>query len=692
MSNKRTNQNSSHSEHDKDESTNSDKEPSLTESYVGDHMQSIDDLVGERDITPKDGLALLRLEAQRLNAEILKELKIYKTSGAGALVLGPFKLTELEKWSSKGLLRSNDLIQTPFSRWLPASEFFDNFPKSEMTATIEVTSSFTQSGSRTVEMTKTTEMQDDGEGSVIKGLELEDFIPQAKTQSEVSNASAEADLGVRRTSETKTIVMPLAKSSVIKVDSLSDNQAPKKAGKLVSKQIFLAVTFGVLLLSVFLFLEKSSLLDGSKEGFEAKTSQGYLSTVEVKQSETLVSNDWPDFLKPLPTESLVNVDDALMAKLEPILAQTRFSNYDLSQSQVQLIKRIASPASASWSARRLASNVLSVWMYVSGGASAEESIKVLTPIYEASPDDFVTVTNLSIFTLESGNTADAEDLAQVALRLCSSSSCWFSHLLMAYIKASAGQGPKSETHFQEAAVEYAESVAVFGTWAVNLSRQDGARQTAKSRALAERAIWGDPDRFFMSPMQDAVGSLILFRRLLSEAKEDLISPLWGLSVGQQKYLKWRFDLLAGRQSNQSIDALAKELSSESQPLSQLLSSYLMAHIGKLDESREKLTSVLGLIKEDMPVQGWPWTFAGDLQTERGYLDQALVFYQRALGRDAKDRAAIYGLGQLMRKKSDFQGARQKFAEAAAMDSQFVLPKLRISRFDWHGRLGHKRTP
>ncbi|HVJ64511.1 MAG TPA: hypothetical protein VM901_04585, partial [Bdellovibrionota bacterium] len=62
--------------------------------------------------------------------------------------------------------------------------------------------------------------------------------------------------------------------------------------------------------------------------------------------------------------------------------------------------------------------------------------------------------------------------------------------------------------------------------------------------------------------------------------------------------------------------------------------------------------------------------------------KALVFYQSALGRASRERAAVYGLGLLLRRRGDYLGARQKFGEATAMDSQFVLAKLRISRFEW----------
>lgn len=663
----------------------SSEESHVTESYAGDSMESISDLMGSAEIAPKEDLALLRLDPRRLHTELMRDLKIGKISGMGPLVLGPYKLRDIEGWASNGYVRAGDLVQVPYRRWLPASEFFDVFPKGEMTSTVEVTSSFTLSGSKTVEMTKTSEMDSEGEVTPSQEsdvLELEDEVlsPAAKQATSAAPAgkaapSAAASATPRvPASQTQTIVMPV---------STPPKRKPQVSSPSSSRALMTAVVSGLLLVVIFVAVRMTMK---SKSQLDTKATQ---TTASNAATPLDFGADWPDYMQPLPTESLVNGDDALMTRLSPILAKVRFGHFRLDESEFATLRRLAAPGTASWVARRTAANILAIAGPWQGSATVQQAIEVLRPIYEASPDDFITVTNLAILTFENGDLPGAEELGQIALRLCQGSSCWFSNFLMGNIKARGSQWQNAEKFFQEAATDFADPVAVFGVWAQTVSREDGNRHGAKARALIERAIWGDPDRFLLSPLPDALGSAFLFQRLTSRMEEFFSQPVLALSAGQQNFLKWRFAMLAGKATLDDGVALIDGLGSESAPLSQLLTSYLQAIKGDLEGARERLGPILVLLKENQPVQGWPWTLAGDLQAERGFLDQALIFYQGALGRYSRDRGAVYGLGQLMRKKADFQGARQKFAEAAAMDAQYVLPKLRVSRFEWHRRLRYK---
>lgn len=666
-----------------DTSASQEEESLVTESFAGEAMESIEDLVGHDELTPNDGLALLRLDSKKLNPELIKEFKLSKIVGAGPVIAGPFALKDLEAWSAKGLVRATDLIQVPFTRWLPASEYFDTFPKNEMTSTIEM-SSFTLSGTNTVEMTKTMEAQntEDDEGEFANSSDNSDVLELESSDEQELRAKAsvsEAPSVNYAKSQTQTIVMPtpssLPKSKQAKVDSVA---GPSKA----SRNLYFAVGLLIFAGIVFKGFIKSKALQHERPGSESTVPSENLSQLDL-------STDWPEWLQPLPTQALVEGDDALMNKLAPLMAYVRYGNYSLSETQVQTLKKIASPATASWKARKIASNILAIWMVTQDKSAMPQAIGVLKTIYESSPDDYVTVSNLAMLSLENGDLSGAEELSQVALRLCSRATCWFSNFLMANVKIKAGQPAAAEKYFQDAADDFAEPLVIWGSWAESLARDENVKHASKARSMLDRAVWGDPDRFFTSPLPDGIGAVLLYRRLSAELSEFVTTPSLSLSVGQQEYVKWRLGLISAKATIADSAPALNLLSVESSPLSQLLSTYLLMLKGDLDHARDRLTSILVLLKDIESNQSWPWTFAGDLQAERGSFDQALIFYQSALNRASHDRGAVYGLGQLMRKKSDYQGAQQKFGEAAAMDVQYVLPKLRISRFEWLRRLRDK---
>ncbi|HVJ64696.1 MAG TPA: hypothetical protein VM901_05525, partial [Bdellovibrionota bacterium] len=597
-------------------------DPSLTESFAGESLESIEELLGSRRISPNAQRALLRFASGRLDSELLKALKIKAPRGSAPFIAGPFKLSEIEAWSAHGLLTRSDLVQVPFRRWLPASEYVSVFQKQEMTATMEVTSSFTLSGSKTVEMDENDSNTPTPNHEISQpGLELEaESAPVSEVRTTRSQTGVvPSPLVAARASNPAPSKAVVPKHASHTVDSSTELSGKRSAVWGVAA-VFLVV----------LFFSVKALVRGPVDKSAVPTTSG--ESVPPGTQQLDLSADWPDWMKPLPTEALLLSDDAMMARLGTLIERVRFGVYALGESEQQTLRRLSNPATASWAARKTASNMLAVWMGLRGGDQVSAAIEVLRPIYEASPDDYVTVVNLAMLTMESGNLAGAEELAQVGLRLCGQATCWFSNLVMASIKTRLGQMSGAEKHFQDAATDFADPVATYGAWSLALLQADATKYAPKVKGLLERAVWGDPDRFQHSPLPDATGFPLIYGKLATALGPQLGAPALGLSAGQQEFLKWRLNVMAGKASLGDSASLLASLATETSPLSQLLSAYVLSQRGELDASRERLASILVLIKDTQASQGWPWTLAGDLQSERGQVDQALVFYQSALGR------------------------------------------------------------
>ncbi len=664
----------------------SEDDPSFTESFAGDAMESIDDLLGLKSLSPNENVALVRIAGSRINSALVKTLKLNKPQGYAPMVAGPFKLSDLEAWGEEGTLVSSDLIQVAYRRWLPASECFAVFQKPEMTATMEMTSSYSLSGTNTVEMSE----EESGNGNTPSGqhsapeelsLELEDVVtktPPLMPEGRVSKNQTYTQVvtsPLRAESKPATVATPTTPTTLR--PSVHRPKPNRSSAVWIMAAVFLLV----------LFFSVKSLIRGPKD--ESQGPSAAQNTISTPSQNLDLSAEWPEWMRALSAEALLSSDDAIMMRLAPIIERVRYGSYDINESEIQTLRRLSNPATASWSARKTASNILAVWMGLQGTEQTQQAIDVLQPIYEASPDDYVTVVNLAMLTMNAGNLNGADELAQVGLRLCGQSTCWFSNLIMASVKQRLGQMANAEKFFQQAADDFSEPVAVFSAWAQMLLKEEPTRHSTKAKAMMERALWGDPDRFLLSPLPDATRFSLLYQKLYEQIPAMLAQPSLALSTGQQEFLKWRLAFLSGKSSIRGLSAALNGLSAETAPLSQLLSAYLLSLKGDLDAARERLASMLVMIKDSQPSQGWPWTLAGDLQAERGFADQALVFYQSALNRSARDRGAVYGLGLLLRRRGDYLGARQKFGEAMAMDSQFVLPKLRVTRFDWQRRLRDK---
>src|ERR1700739_4917577 len=98
----------------------------------------------------------------------------------------------------------------------------------------------------------------------------------------------------------------------------------------------------------------------------------------------------------------------------------------------------------------------------------------------------------------------------------------------------------------------------------------------------------------------------------------------------------------------STEDVLEKLRSETQSLSQLSASYIEKELGHLDKSAELLTATLKRLSGSPIKSSWPWSFAGDVQRNRGLLDQAIVFYEAALSRNPRDVNAVFGLALILR--------------------------------------------
>lgn len=585
----------------------------------------------------------------------------------GSMILGPFEKEDLTAFAKAGHLRKEDRLQSADSRWRFIAEEYPEWGiflqgRDELTGSIELTETHT--------MTQ--------EGA---SLEDEISVPQTKTDElELEDVFGADAPGIQQKAEPER---PLASGNLkrdevpkpaFKASSPKRPVAPREPTSMGTGLIAIAI---VAVGAVFFWMKNNRAPEPIELEPEAVT--GFVESTQVRDR-----TEWPPELRPRSPSALHDEDSPLMRKIRPILSAYEGGVTTISRSDEYLLRRLASPASASWEVRKMAANQLAVfWL---SRSRIEDAKEILRPILVSDPGDFTTLVNKAVIHLAESNLDEARESLKVSLRL-SSDLQWLSMSLLGYVEGLSSRWKEANQYFLDAINRYPNNPYIYGLWLrVLLRKAQGSDEQIVG--LIEGFFWGNPDVLIDAPIPAPLASYIVKSEALEGLGEAVSKVRDQIGSGRVALAQWLKGRSVGFGSlTQPVDSVRESLGAEEDLQSQALYAYLLARDNRYEEAAQVLARVLPLVEEGNTSSSWIWTLAGDIQVERSQVDQAILYYQAALNRNNYDYAAVHGLGLMLRERGQYNVALQKIEESESMRPSFVPATLRISRFEWQSLLG-----
>lgn len=654
--------------------TENTKSITLTDlsTFAGEMGDKIEKLLGEKDLPIEaQPMALLRRSAARCTTDLMEKLGLEEVSlpkfSNNLLILGPVPLDLIHSLASLGLLTAREQILVSHDRWKEIQQVFpdlrgllldseDSTNTDTHTETLTETEAISEEASQKDQSKKWEEVEEE------HSLELDKESPPS--QGEPKNT------GKREP------------TAVLSRQATGVKESKRKTSKRVSISTFFPLHVGlsgllilVLGSSLFVFVKKrhdEKILESGKSGMLEVRSQ-----LRKRQIGNL-----PEDLKPLATETLYQNEFGLLKRLRPLLLQYEKGSLFLAEGDEQFLRTISQPASSSFQARILASNQLALYYVFRGKFS--EAQNLLNGILLASPTDLNTLINASIYGIVTGQLNQARKYALSAQSLCRALDCWLPYALLGYVEGLSNNPAQSERLFQ-IALSHMDNGLIYGLWLKTLSSSP-AEVRMKIPSVLKQALWADPDLLKDSPLR----APLFIHWLYTESAEGYITALASFEneIGKNKaqYLRWVNNRHPFNAAPEPITQIEKKLSIESDLLGQVLYSYLLKETGEWDQASQVLNRVIPQLTAKDYHGTMPWVLAGNLASERGLLDQSIIFFQAAQSRKPRDVNAIYGLAMNLIEKRDFQAAQEKIAETLRLDPSYIPAMLRISRLEWHRRI------
>jgi tetratricopeptide (TPR) repeat protein len=653
-------------------------------------------LLGKKSLeTRKEPRVLLRISDGVLRPNLASSLKlpVYQPRRRAdelpiPLIMGPFDLSDLKGMAEEGLFRPQDCVQTSFGRWKSVRDIFSDFVESAHTD--EITNTMTATATATETSGLDNELEGELELGAVDDSPSESDLTPLPTPTEpeegamldLEDDESDVESIERHASKNMPPALAPAKSAAIKKApaSLKTAKPEVKAATAPQHHKPIAATdknssWGLVL--ILAAVGGAALyLSHRKESTESDK------VISVQASGVPhVAVDWPQNLRPQTLESLSSGDSGLVSKIRPILNAYENGTMVMSPNDERILKEVSDPASASSEARRLAANQLAVFYLAS--SKVEEARQVLAPLMDSGTPDPTTLLNMALLQLTAGEYAEARDSATAALRLVPPANAWIAHSVVGLVEGYRGRLSEAEANFKDALRRSLNNPFVYGLYIRTLFEVPGAKDRIPE--LIREALWTDPDRLVDSPIRAPLAGHILVSFALeglvrgAEMRESRLSP------GKTAFVKWLEARYRRNPLSQPIGKVREILSREEDSQSQLLYAFTLQEQGKLDEASDVMTRVTALLQsqEDMR-SSFPWSFAGDVHYARRNTSQAIVLYQNALSRNARDVAAVLGMALAFRDSGEYKLAEQKLAEALSLDPFFIPALLRISRFEWHG--------
>lgn len=613
---------------------------------TGEALPTIEELLGKKD-SPliDDDQFLLKLQNHQRLDKILALLNTETAISSQdklSIVLGPYSRSQIVALCEAKLLSRRDELLPPQGSWKGVSETIDGIKidqlvSEDITSTASVTESITETASIRVE------------------------APSEKHKPSDSQKRP----SIQEAQKIESVEKPRPKIPAPQTVTLA-NPVVTASGSSRNLWATLAIA-GVLIggVAIWKFGSFSKLYPTSRSGDTAQGSS---------------SQDWPESMREKDFDEIKLSRAPLVAKLDPIMDAYERGAKVVSETDLRLLKVLAGPGSASLEARVMATNLLAALAL--SRSQTEEAKKLLDRLLEIVPTDSTTLLNRSLTYLVSREYKDAREIASTALRLCKEQSCWTSRAILGFIAAEEGRWDEAQENYESALDSSRGNMWVMGLWLRSLKNAPKDVARSKATVLLTESLVLDPDLMIDSPLRAPLATQVFLAEVVRGYRSAISLAPAALTEGQKKYFEWllsRFELNPlATSAQEALDILRGETAA----LSQLAAAYLEKEAGHLDVSAEILSRTLTRLSGTQIKSSWPWSFAGDVQRNRGMLDQAVIFYEGALNRNPRDVNAVFGLALILRQKRDFKSAGQKMEESLSLDPNYVPARLRRDRFEW----------
>ncbi len=608
---------------------------------TGESLPTIEEVLGKKSSPPvDDGVFLLKLKSSQRLDKILLHLNVetaITSQDKLSLVIGPFSRSQIVALCGAKLLARRDELMPPQGNWKGISEVIqevkiDQLLSEDMTSTASVTESITETSSHK-------------EDSLIK--EAQRLVPPAEPR------QSEPKRNLENFSQKP---LPLHPSSH------SHSSRPASSA-----------------LWGWLALTGLIVTTGLMWHF------GFFSTSPVQEIEVATPlgrnrENWPESMREKNFSDVKGARAPLLAQLDPILEAYERGAKVVSETDLRLLKVLSGPGSASLEARVTATNLLAALAL--SRSQTEEAKRVLDRLLEIVPTDSTTLLNRSLSCLVSREYKEAKEFASTALRLCKDQSCWVSRSILGFIAGEESKWDDVEENFNAALEASRGSLWVVGLWLRSLKNAPKEIAKAKMTSLLTESLVLDPDLMVDSPLHAPFATQVFLAEVVRGFRNAMSVSSGVLTEGQKKYFEWlmaRFELTP---LSTSATEASDILKGEAGALSQLAAAYLEKENNRLDVAAEILSRTLPRISTTQFRSSWPWSFSGDIQRNRGLLDQAVIRYEGALNKNPRDVNAVFGLALILREKKEYKLAGQKIEEALALDPNYVPAQLKRDRFEW----------
>jgi tetratricopeptide (TPR) repeat protein len=638
---------------------------SQTGTSDGTHSDTTKRLLGAEPLGQSgEARALVRLSSGRIEAPLAEELdlatiEVSADSSIVPIVVGPYSVTKLKGLALQGLVGPRDYMLESFSRWKTIREHFPEIAESFNTSS-ELTDTAT-AADKTFTQSETDE--------VNEGLESTNY----KEGDELTHTSVQLDMPPPPPSRatpppalvaTKLVSPPQVKESVFDKVTVKGN-------------LGLNIVLGILicLVGVIAFNPSSIMRIFGKKALTTAVADN-------NDHGRHPPSSWPENLVPLELSDLYESDSAFVRRIRPLLLSYDRGNIQISDQDMRMLNEYADAAASSWEGRVVASNLLAIYGLARGRVG--DAKKMLAPLLATGSVDATTTLNMALVALAEKNYSLAKEIAGSAGRLCSKNLCWAAHAILGTVEGNTGRLEDADREFSIAVNSSGGHPIAYGLWLQALTRNDAATKRALPRVMNE-ALLSDSDLVFDSPLSAPFAGRLLLLQAIEGYKKAILKVGAKLSQGQQAYLNWFVSHNENNPITESVASVRNLLEGESDPKSQVLAAYLYKREKNFESAAELMSRVVPLLKGDDMASSWPFVLAGDIQFERGQLEQSLVFYQSALSRNAQSGTAVLGLAVVARDQGDFTTAAQKFHEAQQADASLLPALLRIRRQEWHDR-------
>ncbi len=618
---------------------------------TGEALPSVEELLGKKE-SPKidNDIFLLKLKSPQRLEKILKLLNTETAISSQdklSIVLGPYSKSQIVALCEAKLLTRRDELLAPQGNWKGVTEVIeeikiDQLVSEDITSTASVTESITETASAVHIEVVNSETAKNREAERAKRKPVE--APQV-IESEPFKAK---------------VPPPPTNITLAKPTISSPNTSKSVWAWLAAAGIFIGVV------TLWKFGTFSKILPSGPQ----TTS----TTGDGKEK------NWPESMREKDFDEIGVSRAPLVAKLDPILEAYERGAKVVSETDLRLLKVLAGPGSASLEARVTATNLLAALAL--SRSQTEEAKKLLDRLLEIVPTDSTTLLNRSLTYLVNREYKEAREVASTALRLCKEQGCWTSRAIIGFIAAEEGRMPEAEENFKAALEASRGNMWVMGLWLRSLKNAPKDEARTKAAQLLTETLVLDPDLMIDSPLRAPLATQVFLTEVIRGYRTAIQIAPESLTNGQKKYFEWlmsRFELNPLATSAQEALEILK---GEAAALSQLAAAYLEKEAGRLDIAAEILSRTLARLSGTQIKSSWPWSFAGDIQRNRGMNDQAVIFYEGALNRNPRDVNAVFGLALILREKGDYKSAYQKMEEAISIDPNYVPVQLRRDRFEW----------